>query len=87
MGGPEAVEEVHVRDPAGERARLGAYAHYRVMLLYVLQGDRNEAQMIFRVLGDGYPAGNPGHPYAELATAFWAAYDPGIGLGSGCAGA
>ncbi len=70
-----------------ERPRLAAYAHYRIMLLYAVEGDPNQAQVIYRGLGDGFPVGTPGSPYVELATAFWAAYDDREDLASACAGA
>jgi hypothetical protein len=66
---------------------LGAYAHYRIMLLHLLQGKRDEAMVAYRALGDGFPSGNPGNPYAELARSFWEAFTAGTGLGDGCAGA
>jgi hypothetical protein len=73
-------------DP-GERSRLSAYAHYRIMLLHLLHGKRDEALVAYRALGDGFPSGNPGHSYAALGTAFWEAQAASGGLRDGCAGA
>lgn len=50
---------------------LAAYARYRIMLLHVLNGYQNDAQVVYDTLQEKFPDGTTGHPYAEMATAFW----------------
>jgi hypothetical protein len=66
---------------------LSAYAHYRIMLLHAVQGKHDEATDAYGALADGFPNGEPGHPYAELGRAFWEPYAAGGGLHGGCAAA
>jgi hypothetical protein len=70
-------------DPA-ERARLAAYAQYRIMLVRVLQGDLAEAESALLSLLESHPMADPGYPYTEMAQVFWEAFAPVSDIGSGC---
>lgn len=50
---------------------LAAYARYRIMVLHALNGFQADAQVVYDTLQEKFPEGNAGHPYAEMATAFW----------------
>jgi hypothetical protein len=50
---------------------LAAYARYRIMLLHVLNGYQNDAQVVYDTLQEKFSDGTAGYPYAEMATAFW----------------
>ncbi len=50
---------------------LAAYARYRIMLLHALNGFQADAQVVYDTLQEKFPEGNAGHPYAEMAAAFW----------------
>jgi hypothetical protein len=70
-------------DP-GERARLTAYATYRMMLVYVLQGALTEAQAAYETLAQ-MPEQAEGRQYADLAREFWEEYSVRGDLASACA--
>lgn len=70
-------------DPA-EWARLGAYARYRIMLLHASRGYLDAAQIVFEELQARFPMPRPGHPYAELAAAFWEEFSVGQDLTAAC---
>ena len=57
-----------------EYPRLAAYAYYRMIALHIDLGQMDAAQVNYATLQTKFPPGNPGHPYAEMATAFWDAY-------------
>lgn len=67
-----------------ERPRLSAYARYRIMLLYIVQGFMPESQIVYETLQDEFPAGAIGHQYAELATVFWEEYDASGDIAAAC---
>ncbi len=58
-----------------ERARLSAYAYYRTMLVHVALGNMSEASSAYGTLQEQFLPGTAGHPYAQLATVFWEAYN------------
>jgi hypothetical protein len=70
-------------DP-GERARLSAYAAYRTMLVYVVQGLEAEAQSAYGTLQAQFLEGEAGHPYAKLASVFWQVYSGGGDISAAC---
>ncbi len=72
-----------VPDPL-EYPNLAAYAHYRIVLLYVLQGWDTDARAIYQSLQARYPEGQPGHAYAELAFSFWNEYQSSGDLNLSC---
>ena len=55
------------------------------MLVYVLQDDLEQAQAVYDAALDLFPEGNPGHPYAQLATAFWEEYAASADVAAACA--
>jgi len=71
-------------DPA-EYDNLAAYAHFRTLLLYVVQGDVPEAKVIHDTLQQKYFEGQIGHAYAEMATTFWNEYQTEKNIGQACA--
>ncbi|MCC7360738.1 MAG: hypothetical protein IT317_14750 [Anaerolineales bacterium] len=60
-------------DPA-ERPRLSAYATYRIMLIHAALGEASLASADYESIRTVYAAGEATRPYAELARAFWTAY-------------
>lgn len=68
-----------------ERSRLSAYAHYRIILLYVVQGKLKEAQRTYDTLQSEFPNDIDGHQYAELGKAFWDEYQASLSIPSACA--
>jgi hypothetical protein len=73
-------------DPA-EYPNLAAYARYRILLVYALNGWAGEAEAMLVVLREKFPAGQPGGQYTELAQAFWEAYSPRKSIAEGCSAA
>jgi len=67
-----------------ERARLSAYARYRLMLADILQGNASTAVVVYRTLQEKFPAGSVGAAYAQLATAFWGKYASESDVVAGC---
>jgi tetratricopeptide (TPR) repeat protein len=65
-----------------EPARLAAYSLYRIMLLYVLDGDIQKAESVYQSIQQNYRKNNIA--YAELAEAFWNEYSANNDLGKAC---
>ncbi len=63
---------------------LSAYARYRIMLLQILWKDEPSALLVYHTLAAFFPAGASGHAYAELASAFWEAYQQTHLVNSSC---
>jgi hypothetical protein len=63
---------------------LAAYARYRIMLLYLLQGWDSDAQVVYNTLQVKYPEGTPGSIYARLAKTFWEKYQSSGNMGDAC---
>ena len=59
-------------DP-NEREILTAYVHYRLMLIYSVQGDEEQAKAEYGLLSDLSPE-DPGYPYKGLAAVYWEEY-------------
>lgn len=70
-----------------EYPRLAAYAYYRIMLLHLVQGHEPEATTVYNTLGQKFGDDQYGHPYVEMATAFWNAYQSTHKMYDGCAAA
>jgi hypothetical protein len=70
-----------------EYPRLAAYAYYRIMLLHLLQGHESDASIVYNILQEKFSNDPYGHPYAEMATAFWNAYQSTHKMYAGCAAA
>lgn len=67
-----------------EYDNLVAYAHYRIMLLQILQGDSVSAQITYETLQMKFPDGTQGHRFAQLAAEFWQEYQSSQNLGKAC---
>ena len=75
-----------IPDP-GEHPRLAAYAYYRMIVLHIHLGETEAATIQYATLQDKFPAASPGHPYAEMASAFWDAYQSSQNMTSACGAA
>jgi hypothetical protein len=73
-------------DPT-EYPRLAAYAYYRMVILHTYLDQSAEAQTKYATLQEKFPAGNPGHPYVEMASAFWDTYQSIGKMYNACAAA
>ncbi|MCL4274344.1 MAG: hypothetical protein KJZ77_10775 [Anaerolineales bacterium] len=73
-------------DPT-EYPRLAAYAYYRILLLHLAQGQEAEAASTYQTLLSTFGNDPYAAPYAEMATAFWEAYQPTNKMYDGCAAA
>lgn len=71
------------QDPQAERDSLAAYARYRLVVLYSLEGTQEFARAAYDELAQAYPAGAPQRAYVELARAFLDAFASG-GIEAGC---
>jgi hypothetical protein len=72
---------------ATEYPRLAAYAYYRMVALHAYLGEMDAATVQYNTLQQKFPAGDPGHPYVEMATAFWDAYQSSANMTTACAAA
>ena len=70
-------------DP-NEYVNLAAYARYRIMLLYLLQGWESDAQVVYETLLAKYPEGTPGSIYTRLAQLFREEYQVSRDMGQAC---
>lgn len=70
-----------------EYPRLAAYAYYRTMLLHLMQGQVSDATTTYNTLQQGFGNDPYAHPYVEMATAFWEAYQSAHKMYDGCAAA
>jgi len=77
---------VETPDPT-EYLRLAAYAYYRMIILHTFLGETDAAQIKYATLQEKFPAESPGHPYAEMATDFWNAYQSSGNMYNACAAA
>jgi hypothetical protein len=68
-----------------EYPRLAAYAYYRIMLLHIAQGHEPDAGTVYKTLQQKFTNDPYGHPYLEMATAFWNAYQSTHKMYDGCA--
>ena len=69
-----------------EYPRLAAYAYYRIMLLHLVQGNE-EALTTYNTLLETFGNDPYAHPYVEMASAFWEAYQSTHKMYDGCAAA
>lgn len=70
-----------------EYPRLAAYAYYRMVILHTFLGEMEAAQVKYATLQEKFPADSPGHPYVEMATDFWNAYQSSELMYNACAAA
>lgn len=73
-------------NPAQERADLGAYARFRMVVIYTLQGQADFATSALAELKKAFPDSTPQYAYVEMAQAFWDASSGGD-VAAGCAAA
>jgi Tol biopolymer transport system component len=66
---------------------LSAYARFRIMLLYLMQGWDDEAQVVYETLQERYPEDSAGYFFVETAQAFWERFNYRNVIGWGCYGA
>jgi hypothetical protein len=69
---------------AQEYGHLAAYARLRILLLHLVQGHTSDAQVVYDTLQARFPAGAPGHQYAQAAAAFWEQYQSSHSLAQAC---
>jgi hypothetical protein len=67
-----------------EYPNLAAYAHYRMMLVKVLQGSMMDAEYELKALQKKYPEGTPGEIFARVAQIFWEEYHLSGNIGQSC---
>lgn len=70
-----------------EYPRLAAYAYYRIMLLHLAQGQESDATATYNTLQQIFGNDPYAHPYVEMASAFWEAYQSTHKMYDGCAAA
>lgn len=70
-----------------EYPRLAAYAYYRMVILHTFLGEMDSAQVKYDTLQKKFPSDSPGHPYVEMAAAFWDAHQSSRGMYNACAAA
>lgn len=58
-----------------------------MIILHTFLGELEAAQVKYATLQEKFPAGNPGHPYVEMATDFWNAYQSSGKIYNACAAA
>jgi hypothetical protein len=82
--GPPPTPDSSVQIDPAEYPNLAAYARYRIMLLHTVQGYLPEAKTVYDTLQEKFPAGQTGHAYAEMASAFWMEYQFSGNLEQAC---
>jgi hypothetical protein len=70
-----------------EYPKLAAYAYFRIVLLHLVQNQESEATTVYNTLQQKFSSDQYGRPYAEMATAFWEAYQSTHKMYDGCAAA
>jgi hypothetical protein len=70
-----------------EYFELASYTYYRMVALHVYLGEMDAAQIQYNTLQQKFPADSPGHPYVEMATAFWDAYQSSGNMTTACGAA
>ena len=70
-----------------EYPKLAAYSYYRIMLINIVQGSEAGANSTYNTLQQNFGNNPYGHPYVEMATAFWNAYQSAHKMYDGCAAA
>jgi hypothetical protein len=63
---------------------LEAYSRYRILLLHTARGYINEAQIVYDTLQEKFASHEIGGPYAELAAAFWDAFQESDDIAQAC---
>jgi len=71
---------IYEEDLILERARLGAYASFRLMIVHLLMENFNAAEATYATIMANYPASG----FAQMAEKFWVEYQSGNDVGSAC---
>jgi len=66
-----------------EYPNLASYAHYRIMLIYTIQGQMDLALQEYEVLQSEYASG-PGSAFKALAEVFWETYQQSGNMDAAC---
>jgi hypothetical protein len=85
--GPDTAKPASGEIDLTEYPRLAAYAYYRMVILHTHLGEMDAAQVKYATLQEKFPAGDPGHPYVEMASDFWNAYQSSGKMYNACAAA
>jgi tetratricopeptide (TPR) repeat protein len=72
-------------DDSLEYPNLAAYARYRIMLLHLIQGNWQEAQVVYETLQEKFPEGSSGYEFTLIASAIWDEYQVSKDIKSACA--
>jgi len=83
----EPTPSVKPLEDQTEYPRLSAYGYYRIMLLHIVQGHESDTNTVYNTLREKFASDQYGRPYAEMATAFWDAYQSTHKMYDGCAAA
>ena len=68
-----------------EYPNLAAYARYRIMLLHLILGSSQEAQVVYETLKEKFPEGSSGYEFVLIASAVWDEYQASKDIESACA--
>ena len=79
---PTAIEPDKTEYP-----RLAAYAYYRIMLIHFVQNQEDDVNTTYNTLQQKFGSDPYGHPYVEMASTFWEAYQSTHTMYDGCAAA
>ena len=82
LGYPDDIQKMPFNQT--EYEQLSAYARYRIMILHLMRGWEGDAKVVYDTLRSIYPAGNPGYPYALMASEFWNEYQISHDLTKSC---
>lgn len=85
QGPNPAPSPTSVPSDNSEYPRLAAYAYYRIILLHIVQGKEQEADLAYQTLQQKFDNDPYGRPYSELATEFLHAYQSTHKMYDGCA--
>ena len=83
----EPTPSVKPQEDLTEHPRLAAYAYYRIMLIHLVQNHESEATTTYNTLQEKFGNDPYSHPYVEMASAFWEAYQSTKRMYDGCAAA
>ncbi len=70
-------------DPT-ETEQLAAYSLFRISLLHLVQGHVSDADTVYQGLVRDFPQGSAGHPFVEMADAFWKDYQANQSISMAC---
>lgn len=71
-------------DPQAERANLGAFAQFRLVVVYLKSGQADLAQKAYDTLQSDHPRGANGQSYATMGASFWRTYQSSSDISTAC---